>query len=245
MKQILCMKWGDLYGPEYVNTLYRMVARNVSGPFRFVCLTDDAEGVLPEIETFPCPEIDIPSPYKLRGWRKLNLYAPSERLFGLEGDWLYLDLDVVVTGSLDPFFEYQPEADFIVMQNWTQPGSGIGNTSCYRFRVGAHPYLLDDLLAHHGDILARFRNSQTYISRSIRSIEFWPDEWCVLFKTHCVPPWPQRFWKEPVLPLTAHVVAFPGVPNPHQAVRGEWPARWYKKTYKFIRPARWIKRYWQ
>lgn len=245
MKQILCMKWGSLYGPEYVNTLYRMVARNVSGPFRFVCLTDDAEGVLPEIETLPCPEIDIPSPHNLKGWRKLNLYAPSERLFGLEGDWLYLDLDVVVTGSLDPFFEYHPEADFIVMQNWTQPGSGIGNTSCYRFRVGSHSYLLDDLLAHHRDILARFRNSQTYISRSIRSIEFWPDEWCVLFKTHCVPPWPQRFWKEPFLPPTAHVVAFPGVPNPHQAVRGEWPARWYKKTYKYIRPANWIQRYWQ
>ncbi|MCA1791623.1 MAG: hypothetical protein LC667_17755 [Thioalkalivibrio sp.] len=245
MKQFICMKWGTLYGPDYVNTLYRMVSRNVSGPFRFVCLTDDAEGILSDVETLPCPEIDLPAPHNNRGWRKLNLYAPSERLFGLEGDWLYLDLDVVVTGSLDLFFDYQREADFIVMQNWTQPGEGIGNTSCYRFRVGSHSYLLDDLVERQEDILARFRNSQTYISRSIRQIEFWPDEWCVLFKTHCVPPWPERFWKEPMLPETAHVVAFPGVPNPHQAVKGEWPAPWYKKSYKFIRPARWIERYWQ
>ncbi|HER34264.1 MAG: hypothetical protein JXJ30_00410 [Halothiobacillaceae bacterium] len=175
----------------------------------------------------------------------MNLYAPSERLFGLEGDWLYLDLDVVVTGSLDPFFEYHPEEDFIVMQNWTQPGSGIGNTSCYRFRVGSHAYLLDDLIEQQDEILSRYRNSQTYISRSIHRIDFWPDDWCVLFKTHCVPPLPQRFWKEPALPERAHVVAFPGVPNPHQAVRGEWPAPWYKKSYKFIRPASWIEQYWR
>ncbi len=245
MKQFICMKWGKLYGPDYVNTLYRMVSRNVTGPIRFVCLTDDAQGILPEVETFPCPEIDLPAPHNNRGWRKLNLYAPSERLFGLEGDWLYLDLDVVVTGSLDPFFEYRPEEDFIVMRNWTQPGSGIGNTSCYRFRVGSHSYLLDVLVEQQDEILSRFRNSQTYISRSIRRIEFWPDDWCVLFKTHCVPAWPQRFWTQPTLPQTAHVVAFPGVPNPHQAVRGEWPAPWHKKVYKFIRPARWIAEYWQ
>ena len=124
------------------------------------------------------------------------------------------------------------------MHNWTQPGSGIGNTSCYRFRVGNDDYLLADMLEKHEEILSRFTNSQTYISRSVKQIDFWPDEWCILFKVQCIPPWPMRFWKTPVLPPTAHVVAFPGVPNPHQAVEGEWPvkASW-KKLYKGIKPA--------
>ena len=38
---IFCMKWGTLYGPEYVNTLYSMVKRNLTLDFRMVCFTDD------------------------------------------------------------------------------------------------------------------------------------------------------------------------------------------------------------
>jgi len=246
MKQVICMKWGSLYGSEYVNRLYSMVRRQSSGNIDFVCLTDDPDGITPAVRCMACPTIEIPPPHNLQGWRKLNLYAKSEKLFNLTGEWLYLDLDVVVTGSLDPFFDYKPEAPFIVMQNWTQPGSGIGNTSCYRFRVGNDDYLLNDLLEKHESVLQKFSNSQTYISRSVKQIDFWPDEWCILFKVQCLPPWPLRFFKTPVLPPTARVVAFPGVPNPHQAVKGVWPvkAAW-KKLYKGIKPATWIDDFWK
>jgi len=243
-KQIICMKWGTLYGAEYVNTLYAMVKRNISGPLRFVCLTDDSDGINPTVECYQCPIVDIPELYRMRGWRKVSLFAPSEDLFGLTGSWLYLDLDVVITGPLDEFFTYQPEKSFVVMQNWTQPGQGIGNTSVYRFRVGADSYLLDNLLAHQDEIFAKFRNSQTYLSKNVKEINFWPDDWCVLFKSHCVPGWPQRLWKEPLLPAMARVVAFPGVPNPHQAIRGDWPAKGWKKIYKTIRPTTWIEKFW-
>lgn len=238
------MKWGTLYGAEYVNTLYAMVKRSISGSFRFVCLTDNRDGIVPEVECYGCPKVDIPRPHCLRGWRKVSLFGPSEDLFGLDGEWLYLDLDVVVTGELDGFFTYEPGKTFVVMQNWTQPGKEIGNTSVYRFKIGADRYLLDDLIREQDRILSEYRNSQTYISRNVRALNFWPDEWCVLFKSHCVPPWPQRLWREPVLPPATRVVAFPGVPNPHQAVRGEWPAPFLKKIYKSIRPATWINDYW-
>ena len=45
-RHILCMKWGTKYGPEYVNRLYAMVRRHLSGDFRFVCLTDDSTCLL-------------------------------------------------------------------------------------------------------------------------------------------------------------------------------------------------------
>lgn len=239
------MKWGTRYGPEYVNRLYAMARHRTTGPLRFVCLTDGPEGVRAEVECHPCPEIDLPLPQRLWGWRKLNLFAPPERLFDLTGDWLYLDLDVVVTGPLDDFFTFRPELGFVVMQNWTQPGKGIGNTSVYRFRVGADAYLLDNLLRDKDRLLREYRNSQTYISRSVKALTFWPDAWCILFKTHCVPPWPARFWRSPGLPPTARVVAFPGQPDPHEAVAGHWPVNnGLKRIYKFIRPAPWIARTW-
>lgn len=244
-KQIICMKWGTLYGAEYVNRLYAMVRQQTTGPIRFVCLTDNAEGIHPDVEIHDCPFVEIPKPQRMLGWRKLSLYRSSEHLYGLTGDWLYLDLDVVVSGDLDPFFEYMPDKTFIVMQNWTQPGKGIGNTSAYRFRVGADEYLHDNLVANYSSIFAEYRNSQTYISRNVKDITFWPDEWCLLFKAQCVPSWPARFWTEPYLPTSAKVVAFPGDPNPHDAVEGRWPVKkFYKKLYKFIRPAKWIQRIW-
>ena len=38
---VLCMKWGTLYPASYVNRLFHAVSANLSGPFRFICLTDD------------------------------------------------------------------------------------------------------------------------------------------------------------------------------------------------------------
>ncbi|MEH6550524.1 MAG: hypothetical protein V7711_17840 [Pseudomonadales bacterium] len=244
-KNVICMKWGTLYGPEFVNRLYAMVRKNLSGDIRFVCLTDDPKGIRPEVECLDCPTLDVRPPYNNKPWRKVNLFGNSEHLFGLEGDWLYLDLDLMVTSALEPFFEYQPEKSFIVMYNWTQPGLNIGNTSAYRFRIGADSYLLENLLADPDGTFKKHSNSQTYISRSINDICFWPDEWCLLFKVHCVPPWPQRYWKAPPLPDTAKIVAFPGSPNPHEALEGQWPESiFYKKLYKYTRPALWVGEIW-
>lgn len=244
MKQIVCMKWGPLYPADYANKLYAMVRRNLQGPIRFVCLTDDPSGVRSEVECLPCPTVGLPAPYNNTGWRKIALWA--KELPGMQGDWLFLDLDVIITGSLDELFEYAPEKSFIVMQNWTQPGKGIGNTSAFRLRIGSHPYIYDRLVPDFQSILRSHNNEQIYISRTVGEMAFWPDEWCVLFKTHCVPPMPQRWWQMPNVPERARIIAFPGDPNPHDAVRGVWPTkRWYKKLYKHILPATWIADYWR
>jgi hypothetical protein len=236
------MKWGTLYGAVYVNKLYAMVKRNITGDFRFVCLTDDALGINPGIENKACPAISGPLPWRDTGWRKIALWADT--LPCMEGDWLFLDLDVVITGSLDGFFEFMPEKTFVVMQNWTQPGQNIGNTSVYRFRVGSHPSLLKELTHDFKGIIQRYVNEQTFVSRRISEMAFWPDDWCVLFKVHCVPPMPLRWWQTPKLPDSTRVVAFPGSPNPDDAAAGIWPAKSYKKLYKHIRPTSWINDFW-
>jgi hypothetical protein len=244
MKNIVCMKWGTLYGAEYVNKLYAMAARHITGDFRFVCLTDDPADVNSAVECLDCPSVALPPPWNNTGWRKVALW--STQLPGMEGDWLFMDLDVVITGSLDDFFTFAPERSFVVMQNWTQPGQGIGNTSVYRFTVGKHPYLLSRMVDDFMAVVKQYRNEQTFVSHVISELEFWPDEWCVLFKIQCVPPMPARWWKVPLLPPGARIVAFPGVPNPGDAAAGIWPGRkWYKKIYKHIRPAPWVSEHWR
>jgi hypothetical protein len=48
LRNVICMKWGTKYGPEYVNRLYAMVRRHLTGDFRMVCLTDDPTGIRTE-----------------------------------------------------------------------------------------------------------------------------------------------------------------------------------------------------
>lgn len=241
-KQILCMKWGDRYGAEYVNRLYGMVRRNITGDIRFICMTDDVSGIREEVETRDCPTIDIPAPHNNRGWRKVTLF--NETLDDLQGDVLFLDLDLIITQSLDPLFEL--EGDFLIMPNPTQPGSGIGNTSVYRFRVGQHPHVLRDLLDVPETHIRANINSQTYISRALKGrMTFLPPEWCVSFKKQCIPPWPARYWKTPTPPDGARVVIFTGKPDPDEAAEGRWPAPPHKKLYKAIRPCPWIAEHWR
>lgn len=143
MKQIVCMKWGTLYSSDYVNRLYSMISRNITPPFRLICLTDDPVGIDPRVEILPCPTIAAPAPFVNTGWRKLVVWAP--RLGGLTGELLFLDLDVVIVGNIDEFFTYGQ--GYMVMRNFTTPKRRIGNTSVFRFPIGEHPYVLDRFLA--------------------------------------------------------------------------------------------------
>lgn len=242
MKQIICMKWGSMYGPEYVNTLYRMIERHITPPFRLVCLTDDASGIIKEVDCFPCPEINIPAPYNLYPWRKITLW--DKKVADLQGEVLFLDLDLVIVDNIDSFFDYGK--GFHVIENWTQPGKGIGNTSVYRFTVGSHPELLTNLVQDFEGYHDKYRNSQTYISKSLPEIHFWPSFWCRSFKIDCVPSGIKRWFITPKIPNGAKIIAFPGDPNPPDAAIGRWPVnRWYKKLHKHIRPAKWVADCWR
>lgn len=99
---ILCMKWGVKFHAEYVNRLYRAIARHLSLPHRFVCLTDDTTGLDANIETFPIPAMPVDITGPERGWTKILTF--SEQLYDLRGQCLFLDLDVLIKGSLDDFF---------------------------------------------------------------------------------------------------------------------------------------------
>ena len=240
---VVCMKWGTLYGPEYVNRLFGMVARNLSRPFRFVCLTDDESGIREEVECAPIPELRLDSPYESSPWRKLVLHRAD--LAGLEGTALFLDLDLVIVGSLDPFFDHP--GDFCIIHNWTHPDRLVGNSSVFRFEVGAQADVLDLFeSAPTEHWVSQYRNEQRFLSHVLERnrMTYWPPKWCVSFKKHCLPRWPLNFVRDADIPADARIVVFHGNPNPLEASIGEWPAPWHKRWYKHTRPAWWLRAYW-
>lgn len=234
---ILCVKSGAKYPAEYANRLHRMVARNLTLPHTFHCLTDDARGLDAEIAVHP---LTPPDPGTC--WNKLRIFAP-----GLVPDGttiLYFDLDVVVTGQLDDLVSCRPEENFLGQPDWNRPLCPQFNSSVMRLAAGTHAEVAESfresvatgkLRRRHGwdgttrrnDKVVywrgwrRFGGDQEWISaalrpkRSVRSRAF-PPGWIVSYKKHA----------RGGLPPGAKVVVFHGSPKPHEVaneyVREHW-----------------------
>ncbi len=242
MQTVICMKWGSRYGATFVNRLNASIQRNTLRPTQLICLTDDTSGVDRTVRCEPIPDINLPDDLITTPWRKLVLW--KDRLAGLTGDVLFLDLDLVITGNLDEMFDFEP-GRFCVIENWTQPGSKIGNTSCFRWRIGTHAHIFDKLETEQERILSSYRIEQVYISREVSDMVFWPAAWCASFKHSLLPKWPLNFFKTPELPTDTKIVAFTGKPDQDEALLGNWPvkAKW-KRLYKHVKPTPWISDHW-
>lgn len=264
-KLVLCIKWGTMYGPEYVNVMYGMVSRNLSGPFRLICFTDDSKGIRPEVECLPLPELGVEVPAEAPGkWPKQALWAKD--LFGLEGVALFLDLDSVIVDSINPYFEYGDADDVITARNWVKPWLKMSQTSVFRFKIGAHAYMLDQL-REDPQLMVKYRFEQNYVSSCIRGgVKFWPAAWTKHFGIHCMGPWPLRYLRAPKQPRGTRIITFPGKPKPSMAGAGKWsekdPARTplehlafclkkdgtsrKRKAYKrFLMPSPWVVEHWK
>jgi len=217
-KQFVCMKWGTLYGPDYVNRLYGMGRRNTTGTFPFVCPAGRRQGRPPGGGWLPPPPPSAKPPHDNDGWRKLTLWAPE--VADLTGAFVYLDIDVVVTGPLDDFFTHPGE--FCIMRNWTQMKRRVGNSSVFRIETGRHARVWEKFSADPEAAIRSVDNEQIYISLAHGNPTWWPDEWCISFKEHCVPPFPLNWIQAPKLPPDTRIVAFHGLPNPPDAIKGDW-----------------------
>ncbi len=220
-KTVICMKWGTMYGPEYVNVMYCMLRRNITGDFRLVCFTDDQTGVRAEVECLPLPELGCDVPKEAPGkWPKQALWGKD--LGGLEGVVLFIDLDSVIVDSLDPYFDYGDEDDVITARNWTKPWLRMSQTSVFRFKVGAHTYMLDQL-RDDPQLMVKYRFEQNYVSANIRGgVKFWPSGWTKHFGLHSMGIWPLRYMRRPKQPRGARIITFPGSPKPPDAALGRW-----------------------
>jgi hypothetical protein len=210
VKQIICIKWGPKYSADYVNRLYAMTARYTSHPFQLYCFTDDGEGIRAEVACRPLPELGCPVPVSGPGkWRKIALWGPS--LGDVAGTVLFIDLDSIITGPLDDFFTLGDPADVYLARNWTKPFHRLGQTSVFRFTVGAHPYLLEDFRRDAEHFAKTCRFEQHYITKHVQGgVKFWPNRWVCHFRLHCLGAWPLRYVRPAVLPKHAKIVTFPG-----------------------------------
>lgn len=203
-------------GAEYVNTLFDMVQRNLpSGMiFRFVCLTDDPEGLDKRIETLAMPP-------EVKGWYgklymfKRGLFADGERV-------VYLDLDTLIIGKLDDLVAYDgqfgtledfyyPERLGPAVISW-QAGSYAASIWEEWVAEGMPKNRMGDLWWLNNLDQGRFAKRADRLQRLIPGM-------FASFKRDCA-PYPPKGTK---------VVCFHGRPRPHEAAeREEWVAMGWK-----------------
>lgn len=145
MLTVVCFKWFDrrgryndrmLYTSDHVNRLKRMVARNLSRPHTFLCVTDDSAGLDPDIRVHPLDE-DILVRAGNR-YPKLMVFRPDA------GEWagsriLLMDLDTVIVGPLDPLVDRQEEFVAWEEPKWGRNGTGRYNSSLILLAAGSRP----------------------------------------------------------------------------------------------------------
>lgn len=248
---IICIKWGTLFGPEYVNRLYSGVRRNLSQPVRFFCMTEETDGLHPDIEVLPLPVEPYAEPMaaalavanRQGAMRKVSLFRPG-LVPDLDGPFLGFDLDVVITGDLTPI--WQMPADKIAMRHdWTEKRKGrpTGHGSVFRFDPARHGYLYNDLAANPYAEVEKARGSeQRYTSHKAMDnsdFAYIPGELVVSFKYGCLGLPPINYLRDPILPPEARVVCFHGRPKMSEAVTG-YNGSWIRHS----RPCAWLKDHW-
>ena len=255
---ILTFKWGTLYSAEYVNRVYRGVKAHLKRPFRFVCVTDDPTGLAAGIDAveFPSrpPEMKNLYGYAKHGWPniyvKLLVYKPG--FADLKGPTLFLDIDQIVTGDLDRFFDYKP-GEFCIIRNWIEWRKRLfrkvpfcGNSSCFRFEAGGpFDYVYETFLREIDFALdkRRFTTEQAYMTHAIGfdKVNFWPENFVRSFKRSCAWPWPLNHFLTPRLKKDTRILCFHGNPTPIEAIKG------YRGRHlnTWTKPAAWVRELWE
>lgn len=215
---VICMKWGTLYGPDYVNVLYNATRANLSGDFRFVCLTDDPAGIDSAVECLPIPDLGLPEDlWRVGAWAKVGLF--SKDLHGLRGRALFIDLDMVIWGDLDGFFTHGSGLVAVDEGRWNgTPPSTM--SSIMAFDLGRYDHLVKGLRADPVATARRHGLEQRYIHDRVEGIGYWPEDWVASFKRHLRRPLLVDRVLAPKRPLPGtRVVIFHGRPRPYDLIR--------------------------
>lgn len=244
---VICMRWGELYPAIYVNVLHSAVRKNLGGAFRFVCLTNDASGIDDAIEVFPIPDLGYgPQHWKSGAWPKLSVFVPD--LCGLTGRALFIDLDSVILGPLDPFFTLPGELISIAGGPRWRRGSENPNpdlaTGVFAFDIGSQAQIAKQFADDPAAAFREFGIEQRFVQQHVSSWTTWPKAWVISFKRHL---------RRPVLldRILSHrepdpgtrIVAFHGDPRPLDVARSG-VHRWARFPRKGQGALPWVRDYW-
>lgn len=232
MINIVCLKWGDKYGPEYVNRLYAAVERNVTKRFKFWCFTEDSTGLHRSIKKAPLRYADRLNSW----WNKVYLFSdqipidPGELIF-------YIDLDTLIVDNIDPLLEDWSHQMLVLRDFYhgiAKTSSSIGS-GLMRWTHGTQTEIWNNFIRDPQKAVEKCKphGDQRWIEMNIGPHIFWQDLYrdaVVSFKVHC----------REGLPPGAKIICYHGLPSiPDSATKHTRDWRWD------LPPQPWVLDYWK
>jgi SAM-dependent methyltransferase len=210
---IACCYWGNWcgeWGPEYVNKLYRTTKFYISQPHRFVCFTDQSEGIDENIEILP-----LQSPSYVDILPKMVVYRPDN---GLSGRVIVIDLDIVIVDSLDDMVSYYGE--FCCKHNYLKFHEPGGDMLGFEFGYGEK--IWDVIKGRTEEIEQKTKGDEREVYKLLidwQNIDTWqmlyPGQ-LVSYKLDILKNGLDKF------PENARLVSFHGQPRPHELLHIDW-----------------------
>jgi len=211
MINIVCLKWGTKYGPEYVNNLYAGIARNTTREFKFWCFTDDASGIRKEVITKGLPYANRLDSW----WNKIYLFNPDLPISADENIF-YIDLDTLIVSNIDDLLKIKTGNRIVVLRDFFHGmvksaglvGSGL---MCWEHRKQAH--LWHEFIKDPEKVIKQSHpyGDQYFIEKNIKNYKFWQDlfpDRVVSFKVHCTKG----------IPIKSSIICYHGKPSIPESV---------------------------
>lgn len=184
---ILTLKFGTKYGPEYVNNLYSGLQTNSNTPFNFYCYTDDPQGLDENINIIPIDPQDLET--YMGHWIKIKFHESGFLPVGSK--CLILDIDWVVLNDLDDVLEYDLKPnEFLTAYRWwsntreTCPMNGgfqmfyNGDTNHIWERYNKEPKYWESFYYKRGDVSIYGMGEQNFIWDNLQiKLNFLPKEY--------------------------------------------------------------------
>ena len=232
MINIVCLKWGGKYGPEYVNRLFYAVRRHVTHEYRFWCVTEDDTGIDWRVRRSPL-KID-------RGletwWNKIQLF--SENLLIPQGEQIfYIDLDTLIVSNIDDLLTDQIP-DIIVLRDFYHgiaKTAGLVGSGLMSWRHGQYRHIWDRFIQDPQAAIMSCRphGDQRWIEKNITSWYNWQDlfpDRVVSFKVHC----------QSGIPANTGIICYHGRPSIPESITADM------QNYKWkITPQPWVADHWR
>jgi hypothetical protein len=242
---VLCMKWGKLFTPDYVNILHRAVRAHLSPGFRFVCLTDTANGLDEGIEAAEIPDIGL-TEAQIRApgvWRKLALFHADVAELAKGSRALFIDLDMMILGSLEPLFA--ADEGMILLDtgyDWRKQEPVQPSTGVFAFTLGEQLQVLNAFQRDPAHAMATYRNEQDFVAAHATEVSLWPSGVVISFKRHLVRRFGRDLIRPPRCPAPGPaILAFHGDPRPVDLLRR---GLWGRFPHVGRGPVKWVRDYW-
>lgn len=219
---LIVVKWGNLYGAEYVINLYNSVKQYSTSVFNFYVFTDNTKDLPKNLgwHFIPLPDWNMPTQ---KAWfYKIEIFNPQ---YNFQGKNLYIDLDTIIIGDLTPLWQSLDDQNLSICRDFNRvyiPDYRKCNSSVMGWTDNSLASVYRTFAKDIVQYSRKYRGDQDFLEIHANPKKFFEDKWAMSWKWEC--------WKGgkksstdykltnemTVIDPNTKILVFHGKPNPHE-----------------------------